>query len=710
MTQAKGKPNKLIDEKSPYLQQHAYNPVAWYPWSEEAFKKAKDEDKPIFLSIGYSTCYWCHVMEREVFENEQLAKLMNNHLVNVKVDREERPDVDRIYMKALQAMSGHGGWPMSVFLTHDLKPFYAATYIPPEPKHGIPGFGDVVRAINNVWKTEREKITETGDQIYEHLAKAASPSFPAQNLSADILHNGYKKIEEVFDPANGGFGDAPKFPTPVMFNFLFRYHARSDERRALEMPLFTLKKMAHGGIYDHLGGGFHRYATDAKWHVPHFEKMLYDQAQLVTSCVEAYQISGDEFYAGVAKDVLQYVSRVMTSPDGGFYSAEDAESAVDPAEPSEKEEGAFYVWKYSDVASLLTAEEMETAKFYFGLRENGNVETDPHGVFTGKNILSAAASKEETARVLKKDPDEIDDLLTGIRQKLFNAREQRPKPHLDDKILVSWNGLMISTCARAYQVFGEREYRTMAEKAARFILDTLYNRESQQLLRRYRDGESMIEAHLDDYAFLIRALIDLYEASFDIGFLDTAYQFTEAMIGQFYDDKNGGFFDTSGSDPSVILRSKEWHDGAEPSGNSIAIENLLRLSHMLDREDYREKAMKSLSYFSELMDKAPQALAQFLAVLDFALVKPKQIIIAGKPDEPHTQAMVREVHSHFIPGKVLLLADGESGQKYLESNVDFLGTVTMLDGKPTAYVCENFTCQLPVNDTDKLREQLHNSK
>jgi len=707
MAQPKKNPNKLLKEKSPYLLQHAYNPVDWYPWSEEAFKKAKEEDKPIFLSVGYSTCYWCHVMEREVFENEQLAELMNKHMVNIKVDREERPDVDRIYMKALQAMSGHGGWPMSVFLTHNLKPFYAATYIPPAPKHGIPGFGDIVKAIDNVWKNEREKITQTGDQIYEHLAKAASPSFPEQKLSKDILHNGYQKIKEAFDPVNGGFGDAPKFPTPVMFNFLTGYYARTGEQQALNIPLFTLKKMAHGGIYDHIGGGFHRYATDAKWHVPHFEKMLYDQAQLVSSYIDASQISGDEFPADIAKDVLDYVKRVMTSPEGGFYSAEDAESAIDADRPSEKEEGAFYVWKYPDIESNLTQKELEVAGIYYGLHKNGNVETDPHGVFTGKNILSVVASKEETARGLKMEPDKIDELLISIRQKLFEAREKRPKPHLDDKILVSWNGLMISACARAYQVFGNRDYLQMADNASSFILNNLYDRDSRKLLRRYRDGEAMIDAHLDDYAFFIRSLIDLYEASFDITYLDTARKLNEDMIELFYDKDNGGFFDTSGKDPSVILRSKEWHDGAEPSGNSIAIQNLLRLSHMLGREDYHEKALKSLSYFSELMNKAPQALAQLLAVLEPALSKPKQIIIAGKPDEPKTQELLHEVYSHFIPDKVLLLADGGTGQEYLASNVESLGTVKKIDGKPTAYVCENFACRIPVNDVEKLREQLH---
>lgn len=697
MTHSTKKPNRLVNEKSPYLLQHAHNPVDWYPWGEDAFERAKQEDKPIFLSVGYSTCYWCHVMEREVFENEQLAELMNTHFINIKVDREERPDVDRIYMKALQAMSGQGGWPMSVFLTHDLKPFYAATYIPPTPRHGIPAFGDIVQAIDNVWKNEREKITETSRQIYDHLSKSVPPRLPEQKLDDKILENGFEKIKEAFDPVCGGFGDAPKFPTPVMFNFLLRYHVRTGNLKALEMTAFTLKKMARGGIYDHIGGGFHRYATDTKWQVPHFEKMLYDQAQLVSSYIDAYQITSDVFFANAAKDVLDYVERVMTSPEGGFYSAEDAESAVHPDNPSEKEEGAFYVWTYDEIKSALTPDEFTIAEKYFGIRENGNVETDPHGVFTGKNILSITGDKEAADRT---------GIIPSIRSKLFDVREKRTKPHLDDKILVSWNGLMISAYARAFQVFGEDAYLRMADNAARFIVNTLYDRNRGKLLRRYRGGESKIDAHLEDYAFLVRSLIDLYEASFDTDMLESAMLLTEDMIILFYDGDNGGFFDTSGMDPSVILRSKEWHDGAEPSANSVAIEVLLRLSHMFGREDYREKAMKSLSYFAELMSKAPQATAQFLAVLDLALSKPKQIIIAGSAGESSTRAFIREVHARFIPNKILLLADGDKGQEYLASKVDFIGTVKMIDDKPTAYVCENFTCKLPVNDITELRGQL----
>jgi len=702
--------NRLINQKSPYLLQHAHNPVDWYPWGEEAFEKAKADGKPIFLSIGYSTCYWCHVMEREVFENKELANLMNEAFVNIKVDREERPDVDRIYMRALQAMSGHGGWPMSVFLTPDLKPFYAATYIPPVPKHGIPGFGDIVRAITNVWQNEREKVTDTSQQIYDHLSKAASPKPASEKIDDSILTNGFSMIKEAYDPVNGGFGDAPKFPTPVMFNFLLRYYIRTNESDALEIPSASLKKMALGGIYDHIGGGFHRYATDAKWHVPHFEKMLYDQAQLITSYIDLYQISGDTFYGDVAHDILGYIKRVMIAHEGGFYSAEDAESAVDEATPSEKEEGAFYVWDYSEIKSVLTDDEFSVVEIHYGLQKTGNVASDPHGVFTGKNILSVEKSIEETGKILGKKSDEVINLLSSARETLSAAREKRVKPHLDDKILLSWNGLMISACARAYQSFGEDDYLSMAENAAQFILQSFFNQKSGKLVRRYRDGEADINAHLDDYAFFIRALIDLYESSFDVNFLETALRLTDDMIDLFYDPDSAGFFDTSGKDPSVIIRSKEWHDGAEPSGNSVAIENLLRLSYMLGREDYYEKAQKSLTYFGEIMRKAPQATAQLLSSLELALTKPQQIIIAGYKNDEQTNRMIQEVHRLFKPNKVLLLADNDKGQKYLESKVDFIKTVKMIDDKPTAYVCENFTCNLPTNNVEDLKEQLRNSQ
>ncbi len=696
------KPNRLIHEKSPYLLQHAFNPVHWYPWGEEAFEKARREDKPIFLSIGYSTCYWCHVMEREVFENDSLAALMNQYLVSIKVDREERPDVDRVYMTALQAMTGSGGWPMSMFLTSDLKPFYGATYIPPHAKWGRPGFGEIITRIHEVWTSNRQVVLENSQKMADYLKQVSIPKLDAAKADQLALQRGFESFAESFDSVTAGFGGAPKFPRPVAFNFLLRYYSRTGEKKALDMSLATLINMAKGGMYDHIGGGFHRYATDERWHVPHFEKMLYDQAQLAISYLEAFQITNEPFYADVAQDVLSYVQRNLTHSEGGFYSAEDAESAVDPQKPQEKEEGAFYVWTKSEIDELLSPEEVRLFDFHFGVKNDGNVIADPHQEFVGENILYIAHTPEETAKQFNISIDEVLAALSSARQKLFQAREKRPRPHLDDKILVSWNGLMISAFARAHQVLDEVKYRDAAERAAKFILTKLYNEKKKQLLRRYRAGEARFDAHLEDYAFLIQGLIDLYESTFDIQWLMTAIELTEQQTQLFYDQDAGGFFDTSGEDKSILVRTKESYDGAEPTGNSIAILNLLRLSQMIDRQKWRVLAEKSLAYFGSQMLNIPQGLAQFLVALDFSLSKPKQIIIAGKADDPHTGNLLAEVHKRFIPNKIILLADGAQGQKTLASYVPFIDSVRMIDGKPTAYICENYACQLPTSDPQTM--------
>ncbi|MCZ6775756.1 MAG: thioredoxin domain-containing protein [Ignavibacteria bacterium] len=692
------KPNRLINEKSPYLLQHAFNPVDWYSWGEEAFEKARKEDKPIFLSIGYSTCYWCHVMEREVFENDSIAELMNRYVISIKVDREERPDVDRVYMAAVQAMTGSGGWPMSMFLTHDLKPFYGATYIPPEPNYGRPGFPQILDRIHEMWSTNRKQVLDSGQRLADHLERASSPETKTVELSKKALEQGFDSYSRSYDPVDAGFGGAPKFPRPVSFNFLLRYYKRAREQTAMDMTLETLKRMAHGGMYDHLGGGFHRYSTDKRWHVPHFEKMLYDQAQLVISYLEAYQITGERYYADVARDVLQYVLRMMSHPDGGFYSAEDAESATDKDNPSEKEEGAFYVWTKSEIDEILSPDEATIFNRAYGVEEDGNVVADPHNVFKGKNILFVAYSPEEIAKQLSMPLDKVEATLANARPKMFDAQEIRLRPHLDDKILVSWNGLMISAFARAYQVLGDEQYLEAAEGAGEFILQRLHNPQTRVLLRRYRDGEARFEAHLEDYAFFVQALLDLYEASFNIRWLKVALELTEEQVRLFSDKDRGGFYDISGRDESILIRTKETYDGAEPTGNSIAILNLLRLSQMTGQEEYHAMAKKSLEYFGEQMMTYPQGMPQFLVALDFSLSKPKQIIIAGRRNDAHTLKLLKEVHSRFIPSKILLLADNGEGQKILASHVPFLESVTMIDGKSTAYICENYTCQLPTSD------------
>lgn len=692
-------PNKLINEKSPYLLQHANNPVDWHPWSDEAFQKAKDEDKPIFLSIGYSTCYWCHVMEREVFENKRIAEEMNKIFINIKVDREERPDVDRVYMSALQAMTGSGGWPMSMFLTNDLKPFYGATYVPPMSKYGMPGFEELIRGLDEAWKTRRDEVIESGEKIIEHIREVSKNVKGETKLTEAILLKGAEQYKNGFDEEYGGFGGAPKFPRPVGFNFLLRSYKRYDDSESLKMVVRTLLQMARGGVYDHLGGGFHRYSVDRYWRVPHFEKMLYDQAQLAVTYTEAYQITDDKSFADAAKDILAYVSRELTSPLGGFYSAEDAESALNADDPHEKEEGAFYVWEKKEIDELL-GDNAGIFNYYYGVDAYGNAPqgSDPHSVFTEKNILYIAHSVSEASNKFEKSTNEIAEILEESRKILFAAREKRPKSHLDDKILTSWNGLMISAFAKAYQVFEDVSYLEKAKSAADFIIANLYNKKTNELLHRYRDGEAKINGTLEDYAFFIHGLIDLYESCFDESYLNTEIALTEKMITDFYDTNDGGFFDTTGKDESILVRTKEDYDSAEPTGNSIAILNLARLSYITGNNELYDKAHNSVLAFSDKLDKMPYAMPQMLVALEYILFKPKQIVIAGKENDEMTYRMLREVYSRFMPGKVLLQINPENAEK----TKTFARDIIAKSGETTAYICENFACKLPVRTLEEF--------
>ena len=513
-------------------------------------------------------------------------------------------------------------------------------------------------------------------------------------------------FRSTYDSLNGGFGTAPKFPRPAVLNFLLRFHLRSKNQQALEMTLHTLRAMANGGMHDHIGGGFHRYATDDRWHVPHFEKMLYDQAQLAMSYLEAFQITHEEFFANVARDVCDYVLHDLTHSDCGFFSAEDAESSVDADLPSQKEEGAFYVWTLGEIVRLLSPDEARVFMRYYGVEKDGNVFSDPHGVFRGKNILHIIASAREVSQQLGLDESEIAKALTSSRAKLFAARNERPHCHLDDKILTSWNGLMISALARASQVLGGQRYLGAAEKSAQFILSRLSDISTQKLLHRYRDGEARFEAQLDDYAFFVQALIDLYEASFNIDWLSKALSLTDHLNRLFFDQDNGGFFDTAGQDASVLVRTKEWYDGAEPSGNSIAILNLFRLAHLTNNETYDRMARASLRHFGERLSKQPHATPQFLVALDMSLAKSVQIIIAGALSDPLVQSLLHEVHSHFLPNKILILADGGRGQNFLAQFVPFLGSIKMVKNTATAFVCENYTCQMPTTNCEVLSTQL----
>ncbi len=689
------KPNRLIHEKSPYLLQHAFNPVDWYPWDDEAFEKARKEQKVIFLSIGYSTCHWCHVMERESFEDDSIAATMNQYFVCIKVDREERPDVDKVYMTALQAMGQGGGWPMSMFLTPDLKPFFGGTYFPPKAMQGRPGFPDVLQRIHEIWQSDRQKILESADGLTKFLKELPISPQATGSVSASMLDSCFQQASAQYDPKFGGFGAGPKFPRPVVFNFLLRYYERTGNKAALAMSEYTLRKMSLGGMYDHIGGGFHRYSVDGEWRVPHFEKMLYDQAQLVSSYVDVYTITKDRYFESVVRDVLKYVSRDMTAPTGGFYSAEDADSE-NPDQPGEKGEGSFYVWKKKDVLEILGDKRGELFCYYYGIEEKGNALQDPQQELLGKNILYVAHTAAQTAEKFGKDEGDVAGILNECREKLAAKRANRPRPTLDDKILTSWNGLMISAYARAYQTFGDPEYRRQAERAATFILETLHDKNSGLLLRRYRDGEAKLEAHLEDYSFLVQGLLDLYEASFDVRWLQEAIKLTNAASATFWDKDNGGFFDTSGKDPSVLVRMKEQYDGAEPTGNSIAAMNLLRLSEMTDNAEWRTKAEKTLSLFSTVLEKYSFTVPQMMAAVDFSLGAPLQAIVVGSRDEKETRAILHEINDRYIPNKVVLLVDPAIGD--VSTILPFVAKLPKVDGKSTAYLCEDYVCKLPATD------------
>ena len=624
-------PNRLIHESSPYLRQHAHNPVDWFPWGAEAFGKARAENKPIFLSIGYSTCHWCHVMAHEAFENDEIAAVLNQYFVAIKVDREERPDLDKIYMTATQATTGHGGWPMSVWLTHDLQPFFCGTYFPPAR------FQPLLLKIHEVWKTHHADLVAKAGEITDTLTQCVTLNRTGTTpLDGASLRTGLAQFQASFDAVNGGFDAAPKFPRPVVLNFLFRAGGQ-------DMALHTLRKMGEGGLFDQLGGGFHRYSVDERWLVSHFEKMLYDQAQLVSSYVDACQVTGDEFFADIARRTCDYVLRDLTSLSGGFYSAEDADS--------EGVEGKFYVWNRAEIEGILGENSAAFCQAY-DVNAAGNWEH-------GNNILHGTGF-----------PDE--------RKKLFAIREKRIRPHRDEKIITAWNGMMISALSRTAQVLGDAQYLTAAKRAARQLLDGKF----------VRTGN--VPAMLDDYACFANALVDLYETDFDAGWLTQAVALAETMLRQFYDTTDGGFFMTDGTDPSVILRAKDEYDGAEPSGNSIATQLLLRLALLTDRSDFREAAERTLTLFAPRMQSTPHAVPEMLCALDFAIGRPQQIVIAGEPAAPDTQALLRVVHRRYLPNKIVMLARDQTTAR------------PMIDGKATAYVCVDRTCRLPVSEPAEL--------
>ena len=722
-------PNRLANEKSPYLLQHAHNPVDWYPWGDEAFEKARRENKPIFLSVGYATCHWCHVMERESFENDGIARVLNEYFVPIKVDREERPDVDRIYMLFVQASTGSGGWPMSVWLTPDRKPFFGGTYFPPDNRYGRPGFGAVLERLAAAWREDRARVEESGTKVIEQLREYGGTGSGGRQMAArmatrDALEHGYVGFRRMFDPQLGGFGRAPKFPRPSVHNFLVRYHALTGTEEALEMVLVTLREMAKGGMNDQIGGGFHRYSVDERWFVPHFEKMLYDQAQLAISYLEAFQITRDGQYAAAARDIFEYVLRDMTDPGGGFYSAEDADSAADPFQPHEKGEGAFYIWSWKELAAVLGEADAAVFAFHYGCGENGNVDHDPQGEFTGRNILHRAHTAEETAARFAgahasaegSRPGGVDEIRAVLRRcaaKLMEVRSQRPRPLRDDKVLAAWNGLMISAFAKGAWILNEPRYAVAARAAADFLRRHLWcdSRGAREdghgsrgahadgheshgvLMRRHRDGESAIDGFLDDYGFTALGLLDLYESTFEARDFEWAVTLATRAMELFEDPENGGFFSTTasgGGAANLILRLKDDYDGAEPSGNSAMALLLLRLSRMTDREDFRTAAERTLRAFTSRMEEGGTGLPQMLVALMFTLAPPREIVLAGSPNAELLAAIRRP----FLPNTIVMRAEQAARP------------MPPVDGKPTVYICENFSCKLPVTTPEQVAELL----
>ena len=703
--------NRLARERSPYLLQHAGNPVDWYPWGEEAFEKARREDKPIFLSIGYSTCHWCHVMEHESFESQPIADALNADFVSIKVDREERPDVDRVYMSFVQSTTGSGGWPMTVMLTPELKPFFGGTYFPPQSKWGRPGFIDLLNEITRVWKHDRSRVDFAAAELFDRLKAVTGADGRAQAEStlapADALAEAVEQYQAAFDRRNGGFGDAPKFPRPSELLFLLREHARTGAQPPLLMAVETLRAMATGGMRDHVGGGFHRYSVDGEWRVPHFEKMLYDQAQLVLAYLEGAQASGNPMFAAVAEDTLAYVMRDMRDAHGGFYSAEDADSVpgTQAGESQTKKEGAFYVWSDAEIDALLGSD-AAIVRRRFGIRPEGNAPSDPHDEFGGQNILYTAASIEEIAAATSRTEREVVDVLGRARQVLFDARGKRPRPHLDDKVLTSWNGMMIAAFARAVRALPDRpaaaEWLDAARRAARFIRDTMWRGSDKTLLRRWRDGDASIDGYAEDYAALIWGLLELFQADGDPAWLTWARELQEQQDARFWDEQDGGWFSTTGRDPSVLLRLKEDYDGAEPSASSISVSNLLTLAHLVDDDEARRKAERTLARYGARAGRAARVIPMMLAGLSTWHAGAMQVVVVGDED----RGLSKEIARHYLPFAVTIPVRPGAQQQALAGTLPFIGAMRQLGNAATAFVCRDFACREPVSDSDALAAQL----
>ena len=677
--------NRLINETSPYLLQHAHNPVDWFPWGEDAFAEARAKNKPILLSIGYSACHWCHVMERESFEDEKIAALMNELFVNIKVDREERPDLDEIYMSAVQMLTGRGGWPMTMFLTPERKPFYGGTYFPPEDRGGMPGFPKVLMGVNQAFRERPVDVEKSVTQILTALQRMSEAQPSEKTFLPNVISEGAENIARAYDADNGGLGQAPKFPNAGVYELFLRHYHRSHHDRYLEMVTHTLTKMAQGGIYDHVGGGFHRYSVDAKWLVPHFEKMLYDNAQLVRIYAEAFKITHNPLFKTVVDETCAYLLREMLQSDGGFYSTQDADS--------EGEEGRFFVWTPDEINRLIGEDAGEVFGRIYDVSEHGN--------FEAKNILHPILTVDQAGKYFRKDPAEIEQLIRTAKQKLFSAREKRIKPFRDEKIITAWNGLMLSGLAAAMKISPRDEYTEATQRTIDFIFTRLFS--DGFLLHTYKNGQAKLLGYLDDYAFLAVGLLDVYEVLFDRSLLDRAIELCETMLREFWDDNGGGFFYTGKSHEQLISRAKPIFDGSIPSGNAIATQLLLRLHHLTGREEYRERGEKVLRAYYDGMESQPFGFAHLLCALDFYLTKPKEVVIMGERHDPATRQLLQSIHSHYLPNLTLQLA---GPQDSLEMISPLLQGKTQIDGKPTAYVCHNYTCSAPVTRWAELETLL----
>jgi uncharacterized protein YyaL (SSP411 family) len=672
--------NRLINETSPYLLQHAHNPVDWYAWGDEAFERARAEDKPVLVSIGYSACHWCHVMEHESFEDEQTAALMNEHFINIKVDMEERPDVDRIYMDFVQMTTGSGGWPLNVFLSPEKLPFFGGTYFPPVNRYNMPSFQRVLLSVAEAWKTKRDDLLLSANEVLGEMRRVGLSESAGESLSESQLDSAFQSFVRYFDATNGGFGGAPKFPPAMSLEFLLRYYHRTGNENALEIVTKTAVKMAHGGIYDQLGGGFHRYAVDAVWLVPHFEKMLYDNAQLARLYLHVFQATGEEFYKRIAIETLEYIKREMLDASGGFYSTQDADS--------EGVEGKFFVWTPAEIEEIIGAEDAQIFNFYYDVSEEGNFEE--------KNILNVNYTLDATAKALKITPERLQEVLERGREKLFAVREQRIKPFRDEKVLTAWNGLMLATFSEAAAIEGRGDLLEVARRNADFVIENL--QADGYLLRTWKDGKAKLNAYLEDYANYADGLVELFQVSGEAKYLREAKRLADLLITEFWDEEGGGFYFTANNHEELLVRKKDYFDNATPSGNSVAADVLLKLAHLTGDERYERFAVTVLRLAASQVRRYPQGFGRILSALEFYFNPTKEIVVLGESED-----LKREIWRAYLPNKVVVIA-AQPGE-----DADFIPLLKdrkLIDGNPTVYVCENFACQKPVTTAEELREQL----